>query len=155
MFHISSKLLGLEVDPVRPCIHPSMHPSLICYLTYLISTVGIHEVTPGGLAFVTQWVLVAVIGYWMLSLVFPVVMKSLRLALWLLKVAVALACFGYILSDRSADPRTIAIQMGFLVLFCFLMGIGTTGGTNVTAKTSQLQEQVRILESRLREVEDR
>lgn len=140
---------------VRPSMHASIHPSLICYLTYLVSTVGIpiREVTPEGLVFVTQWVLAGVIGYWTLSLVFHVVTNTLRQAMWLLKVGVALACFGYILSDRSADPETIAIQMGVLVLFCFLLGVGTSGGTNVTDKASQLEEQVRILESRLRDME--
>lgn len=84
-----------------------------------------------------------------------VVTNTLRQALWLLKVGVALACFGYILSDRSVDPETIAMQMGVLVLVCFLLGVGTSGGTtgDMTDKTSQLEEQVRILESRLRDVE--
>lgn len=109
--------------------------------------------TPAGVIFVTQWVLAALIAYWGLSLAFHVVTHTLRQALWLLKVTAALACFGYILSDRSVPTETIAIRIGVLVLVCFLLGVGTSGGTNVTVKTSQLEEKVRILESRLRELE--
>lgn len=140
-----------------PPSHPTISLSVIYYLSFLISTVGIpiHEVTPEGLVFVTRWVLAALIGYWMLSLAFHLVTKTLRQAFWLLKVSAALACFVYILSDHSVATETIAIRMGVLVLVCFLLGVGPSGGTNVTAKTSQVEEQVRILESRLREMERR
>lgn len=81
------------------------------------------------------------------------VTTTLRQALWLLKVCAALACFGYILSDRSVATETMAIRIGVLVLVCLLFGVGTSSGTNVSDKTSKLEEQVRILESRLREME--
>ncbi|TWW59403.1 hypothetical protein D4764_06G0009330 [Takifugu flavidus] len=132
---------------------------LLQYVSHFLQTAGIqvdipiHEVTPEGLVFVTQWVLTALIGYWMLSLAFHLVTKTLRQAFWLLKVSAALACFVYILSDRSVATETIAIRMGVLVLVCFLLGVGPSGGTNVTDKTSQLEEQVMILENRLREME--
>lgn len=105
----------------------------------------------------TQWVLVALIAYWILSLVFRVVTRTLRQALWLLKVGAALACFGYILSDRSVDTETTATRIGVLVLVCFLLGVGrsTATITDLTDKTAQLEEQVRILQSRLREFEER
>lgn len=95
----------------------------------------------------------ALIAYWILSLVFRVVTSTLRQVLWLLKVGAALACFSYILSDRSVATETMAIRVGVLVLVCLLLGVGTSRGTNVSDKTSQLEEQVRILESRLREME--
>lgn len=95
----------------------------------------------------------ALIAYWILSLAFRVVTNTLRQALWLLKVCAALACFGYILSDRSVTTETMAIRIGVLVLVCLLLGVGTLRGTKVSDKTSQLEEQVRTLESRLREIE--
>lgn len=118
-----------------------------------IVAVPINKVTPGGLIFVTQWVLVALIGYWLLSLAFRLVASTLRRALWLLKVGVALACFGFILSDHSVDTETMAIRLAFLVMVCVLLGVGTSGGSNVADKTFQLEEHVRVLERRLREVE--
>lgn len=118
-----------------------------------IVAVPINKVTPGGLIFVTQWVLVALIGYWLLSLAFRLVASTLRRALWLLKVGVALVCFGFILSDHSVDTETMAIRLAFLVLVCVLLGVGTSGGSNVADKTFQLEEQVGVLERRLREME--
>lgn len=118
-----------------------------------IVAVPINKVTPGGLIFVTQWVLVALIGYWLLSLAFRLVASTLRRALWLLKVGVALACFGFILSDHSVDTETMAIRLAFLVMVCVLLGVGTSGGSNVADKTFQLEEHVQVLERRLREVE--
>lgn len=131
--------------------------SLLCLavFVYLVSTAGvtINKVTPEGLIFVTQWVIVALIGYWLLSLAFQLVASTLRRALWLLKVSVALACFGLILSDRSMDTETMAIRLAILVLVCVLFGVGTSRGSNVADKTTHLEEQVRILERRLREME--
>lgn len=131
--------------------------SLLCLavFVYLVSTAGvpINKVTPEGLIFVAQWVIVALIGYWLLSLAFQLVASTLRRALWLLKVSIALACFGLILSDRSVDTETMAIRLAILVLVCVLFGVGTSRGSNVADKTTHLEEQVRILERRLREME--
>lgn len=109
--------------------------------------------TPEGLIFVTQWFLVALIGYWLLSLTFHLIASTLRRALWLFKVSMALACFGLILSDRSVDSETRAIRLAVLVLVCVLLGVGTSRGSSVADKTAHLEEQVRILERRLREME--
>lgn len=124
-------------------------------LIFLVSAVGfpIREVTAEGLIFVTQWFLVALIGYWLLSLTFHLVASTLRRALWLFKVGMALACFGFILSDRSVDTETRAIRLAVLVLVCVLLGVGTSRGSSVADKTAHLEEQVKILERRLREME--
>lgn len=123
----------------------------------LISIVGfpIEDVTPQGVIFVTQWVLVALLTYWILSLVFRVVTYTLRQALWLLKLCAALACFGFILSDRNVPAETMAFRIGGLVLVCVMLGVGPSRDTNLSDKTSQLEKQVRILERRLREMERR
>ena len=109
--------------------------------------------TPEGLLFVVQWVLVAVIGYWLFSLAFRLVASTLRRALWLLKVSLALACFGLILSDRSVDTETMAIRLAVLVFVCVILGVGTSRGSDAADKTAHLEEQVKILERRLREME--
>lgn len=128
---------------------------LLAVLVFLFSTVGfpIDKVTPEGLIFVAQWVLVALIGYWLLSLAFQLVASTLRRALWLLKVAVALASFGLILSDHSAGTETMAIRLAVLVCICILLGVGTSRGSDAAAKSAHLEEQVKILERRLRELE--
>lgn len=95
----------------------------------------------------------ALVAYWILSFAFRVVTNTLRHVLWLVKVGAALACFSYILSNRSVAPETMAVQIGVLVLVCLLLGVGNSRGTNGSDKTSQLEDQVRILESRVREME--
>lgn len=121
----------------------------------LFSTVlfPISKVTPEGLIFVVQWVLVALIGYWLISLAYQLVASTLRRILWLLKVGVALACFGVILRDHSVGPETIAIRLAVLVCVCVLLGVVPSRGSNATEKTARLEEQVKILERRLREME--
>lgn len=125
------------------------------YFLFLVSAAGvpIKKVTPEGLIFVTQWVIVVLIGYWLLSLAFQLVTSTLRRALWLLKVGVAMACFGFILSDRSVDTETMAIRLAVLVLVCVLLGVGTSSGSSVADRSAHLEEQVRTLERRLREME--
>ncbi|XP_070845846.1 voltage-gated monoatomic cation channel TMEM109 isoform X1 [Chaetodon trifascialis] len=120
-----------------------------------ILQVGFHinKVTPEGVIFVSLWVLVALIGYWLLSLAFRLVASTLRQALWLLKVSIALVCFGLILRDHSVNTETIVIRLTVLVSVCILLGVGTSRDSNAADKTARLEEQVKILERRLREME--
>ncbi|KAM6941436.1 voltage-gated monoatomic cation channel TMEM109 [Lycodopsis pacificus] len=134
---------------------------LLQYVSQLLEAAGfqggfpISKVTPEGLIFVTQWVLAALIGYWLISLVFRLVASTLRRALWLLKVGLALVGFGLILSDRSVGNDTMAIRLAVLVCVCVLLGVGTLRNSNAADKTVQLEEQVEMLERRLREMERR
>lgn len=109
--------------------------------------------TPEGLIFVVQWVLVALVGYLLISLAFRMVISTLSRALWLLKVGFALACFGFILSDHSVGTETMAVRLAVLVCVCVVFGVGTVKGSNVEDRTAHLTEQVKILERRLREME--
>lgn len=133
---------------------------LLQYVSQILQAAGVQvgfplkKVTPAGLIFVGQWVLVALIGYWLLSLAFRLVASTLRRALWLLKVGMALACFGFILSDHSVETETMAIRLAVLVFVCVILGVGSsTRGSNAAEKTAHLEEQVSILERRLREME--
>ncbi|XP_054461021.1 transmembrane protein 109 [Anoplopoma fimbria] len=134
---------------------------LLQYVSHLLQAAGfqvgfpLSPVTPEGLVFVVQWVLVALIGYWLISLVFRLVASTLRRALWLLKVAVALLCFGLILNDRSVGSDTIAVRLAVLVSVCVLLGVGTLRSSSAADTTAHLEEQVKLLETRLREMERR
>lgn len=121
----------------------------------LFPTVGppMSTVTPEGLIFVAQWVLVALICYWLISLAFRLVASTLRRALWLLKLAVALTCFGFILSDHRVGTEVMAVRLAVLLCVCVLLGVGTWGGSDAADKTAHLKEQVKILERRLKDVE--
>lgn len=131
---------------------------LLQYVSQFLQAAGVQgsppvKVTPEGLIFVAQWVLLALIGYWLFSLAVRLVASTLRQVLWLLKVSIALVCFGLILRDHSVGTETMAIRLAVLVLVCVLLGIGSSRGSNATYKTAHLEEQIKILERRLREIE--
>ncbi|XP_040003172.1 transmembrane protein 109 [Xiphias gladius] len=132
---------------------------LLQYVSHFLQAAGIqvdfpiNKVTPEGLIFVAQWVLVALIGYWLISLAFRLVASTVRQTLWLLKVGTALACFGLILSDHSVGTETMAVRLAVLVCICVLLGVGTSRGSNAADKMAHLEEQVKVMERRLREME--
>ncbi|KAL6487881.1 hypothetical protein MHYP_G00045070 [Metynnis hypsauchen] len=111
----------------------------------------VKRVTPEGVIFVTKWALLAVLGYWILSLAVHLFAGLVRRTLWLLKIAFAVALFGLILSDSGASAETTAMRLAGLVLACVLLGIGPSpfGG----GATTHLEAKVKVLERRLREVE--
>lgn len=150
--YVIPRKLNLETECL--CSITKLFSLLFCAVfVFLLSTGGfpINKVTPEGLIFVSQWVLVALIGYWLLSLALRLVASTLRQFLWLLKLSVALVCFGLILSDHSVKTETIAIRLAVLVSVCILLGVGR--GSNAADKTAYLEEQVKILERRLKEME--
>lgn len=131
------------------------------YLTHFLRVAGLDvdltldKVTPEGVVYIGQWVLLATIGYWVLSLAFQLVASTLRRTVWLLKLGGTLTLFGVILSDQSVGTETIAIRLAGLVCVCVLLGVGSSGGGAVSDKTACLEQQVSILERRLREMERR
>ncbi|XP_072319147.1 voltage-gated monoatomic cation channel TMEM109-like [Eucyclogobius newberryi] len=131
---------------------------ILQYISHLFETAGINvtvpaRVTPSGVIFVAQWILVALLTYWIISLTFQLVASTLRRALWLLKIGVALFFFVLILRDYGVGTETMAVRLSVLVLVCVLLGVGSAGWSGATDKTGDLEEQVRVLERRLREME--
>ncbi|XP_028299096.1 voltage-gated monoatomic cation channel TMEM109 [Gouania willdenowi] len=133
---------------------------LLQYTSQLLKAAGLHvrvpasRVTAEGVIFVAQWVLVVVIGYWLLSHMLRLVASTLRCVLWLVKVGLALACFVFILSDYRVGTETMALRLAALVFVCVLFGVSFGGGAPNTAdKTARLEEQVKLLEKRLRDME--
>lgn len=131
---------------------------ILQYISHLLESAGINvtipaRVTPSGVVFVAQWILVAILTYWIISLTFQLISSTLRRALWLLKVAVALFFFVLILRDYTVGTETMAVRLTVLVLVCVLLGVGSTAAAGAEDKTADLEEQVRILERRLREME--
>ncbi|XP_020342963.1 transmembrane protein 109-like isoform X2 [Oncorhynchus kisutch] len=128
------------------------------YLAQFLMAAGIdvempvNSITPDAVVYIGQWLLLALIGYWLLSLAFRLVASTLRRVLWLLKLGVVLGLFCLILSDSSAGTETTALRLAGLVSVCVLLGIGHsgTGGDN-----TYLEDQVRVLERRVREMERR
>lgn len=99
----------------------------------------------------TQWALLALVGYWLLSLAVCLLAGIVRRTLFLLKVTFAIVTFGLIVSDGGASAETTAMRLAGLVFACVLLGIGPSsfrGDPN-----AHLEQKVRVLEKRLREME--
>ncbi|XP_008292498.1 transmembrane protein 109 [Stegastes partitus] len=148
-----SQVLGVVAESLTAGLNV-----LLEYTSHILQAAGIQvgrpiKVTPEGLIFVAQWVLVALVGYWLISLFFQLVASTLRRALWLLKLGIALTCFGLILSDYRVGTETMAVRLAILVFVCVVLGVGFSSGSNPADKTARLEEQVKILERRLREME--
>lgn len=111
-------------------------------------------VTAPGLIFVVQWVLVAMLGYFLLSLTFRLLAAALHRAWWLLKVVAALACFVHLLQEPNLSEEARAVQIGILLLVCMFFGVGTTRGPDIGKKTHQLENGLKKLQERLEKLED-
>ncbi|KAG9342370.1 hypothetical protein JZ751_016364 [Albula glossodonta] len=110
-----------------------------------------HRITPEGVAFVAQWALLALIGYWLLSLLLGLVGSVLRRAMWLLKMGVAGWLFSVIVSDTQAGVETTAIRLSGLVLACVLLGVFKASQPD----SAHLEKRIRVLEGKLKEMERR
>ncbi|CAN9510655.1 unnamed protein product [Ophioblennius macclurei] len=132
---------------------------LLQHISNLLEVAGLQvgfqmkKVTSEGVIFVVQWLLVALISYWLISLVTRLLASTLKRIMWLLKVFLAAALFAYILKDYQVGTETMAIRLFFLVCACVLFGVGTPVGSTVANKTTRLEQQVKILEKRLRDIE--
>ncbi|KAI1888221.1 hypothetical protein AGOR_G00182780 [Albula goreensis] len=129
------------------------------YVTEILKAAGMDVVlpfphfTPEGVAAVTQWALLALIGYWVLSLVLRLVASVLRRVMRLLKLVVALVLFGMIVSDNTASTDLTALRLAILVLVYALLGLGWTRAK--PEEGGRLGARMRELEGRLKEVERR
>lgn len=109
--------------------------------------------TPEGVDLVAQWVLLLLICYGVIAITFYLATFLLRWPWWLLKVGVALACFGLILKDHHVGIETTAMRLVCLGGVCILTSIKPWKDRAMAAKTVHLEEQLKILEYRGREME--
>lgn len=117
-----------------------------------VSTDGlpVNTVTPEGVVFVAQWVFLLLICYGVIALAFVLVNLFLRKLWWLLKVGVALACFGLILKDDSVDTKTMVFRLLCLGCVCILLSIRPWKDRTMAARIVQMEKQVTILENQVK-----
>ncbi|XP_059918411.1 transmembrane protein 109 isoform X2 [Gadus macrocephalus] len=127
------------------------------YVTEILRVTGIHvplslpRFTPEGVASVAQWGLLALIGYWLLTVILRLFIGLLRQVFWILKTVAALWLFGLIVSDAQAGTDTTAIRLAGLVLGCALLGVAFPSSektVGVEGRLGQLEGRVRALEGR-------
>ncbi|KAK2849184.1 hypothetical protein Q5P01_009018 [Channa striata] len=107
--------------------------------------------TPEGVTAVAQWGLVALIGYWVLTVVLHLLIAVVRHVFWLVKTVLALWLFGLMVTDKTATVDTTALRIAGLVLVCALLTLLTSHSENSCAVVHRLSS----LEGRLRAVEKR
>ena len=104
-----------------PFLSPSVCLS-VC-LSAITVPLSLPRFTPEGVASVAQWGLLALIGYWLLTVILRLFIGLLRQVFWILKTVAALWLFGLIVSDAHAGTDTTAIRLAGLVLGCALLGV--------------------------------
>lgn len=132
----------------------SLFPTKI-YLrwTLSLSTVAptLPHFTPEGVTAVAQWGLLALIGYWVLTIVLRLLIGVVRQVFWVVKTVFALWLFGLMVTDKTASADTTAVRLAGLVLACVLLTLLTAH----SEKSGVVDHRLSILESRLKAVERR
>lgn len=101
------------------------------------------------MAAIAQWGLVALIGYWVLTIVLRVLICLVKRVFWVVKTVLALWLFGLIVTEKNATADTTAVRVGGLVLGCVLL----TLLTSCSEKTCTVEQRLSTLESRVKGVE--
>lgn len=126
-----------------PCNKQVLSPSTVA--------LTLPRFTPEGVAAIAQWGLVALIGYWVLTVVLRLLICVVRRVFWVVKTVLALWLFGLIVTDKNAAADTTAVRLAGLVLGCVLLTVLTSG----SEKTSAVDQRLSILEGRVKAVEKR
>ncbi|XP_069577460.1 uncharacterized protein [Brachyistius frenatus] len=127
------------------------------YVTEILRVTGfdasltLPRFTPEGVTAVAQWGLVALIGYWVLAIVFRLLIGVMRQVFWVMKTVLALWLFGLIVTDKQASVDTTAVRLAGLVLVCVLL----TLFTSASEKSGVVEGRLSSLEGRLKAVEKR
>ncbi|XP_051275609.1 uncharacterized protein si:dkey-74k8.3 isoform X2 [Dicentrarchus labrax] len=127
------------------------------YVTEILRVTGfdvaltLPRFTPEGVTAIAKWGLVALIGYWVLTIVLRLFICVVRRVFWVVKTVLSLWLFGLIVTDKTATADTTAVRLGGLVLGCVLLTLLTSG----SEKTCVVDNRLSSLEGRLKAVEKR
>lgn len=129
-------------------VKSSQPPFSLC-VSLLVVTLPFPRFTPEGVTAVAQWGLLALIGYWVLSILLVLLIGVVRRVFWMVKTVLALWLFGLIVSDSGATADTTAVRLGGLVLGCVLLSLVTCS----SEKTLAVENRLSGLEGRLKAME--
>ncbi|XP_037315843.2 voltage-gated monoatomic cation channel TMEM109 isoform X1 [Pungitius pungitius] len=107
--------------------------------------------TPEAVAAIAQWGLVALIGYWVLTIVLRLLIGVVRRVFWVVKTVLALWLFGLIVTEKNVSADVTAVRLGGLVLACVLLTLLTTRAEKscaVAHRLSSLEDRVKAVEKR-------
>lgn len=128
------------------------------YVSEILRATGVNDstsvphFTPEGVSAVTKWALLALIGYWLLSLLLRVTVGLVRRVFWLIKAVVVLWLFVRIVGDPTASTEITTMRLTLLVLICAVFGVATSSGGGIggslDSRISRLEGQVKGLEKK-------
>ncbi|XP_049897849.1 transmembrane protein 109 isoform X2 [Epinephelus moara] len=127
------------------------------YVTEILRVTGfdvahrLPRFTPEGVTAIAQWGLVALIGYWVLTIILRLLIGVLRRVFWVVKTVLALWLFGLIVTDKHATADITAVRLGGLVLGCVVLTLLTSCSENACA----VEHRLSSLEGRVKAVEKR
>ncbi|XP_042274722.1 transmembrane protein 109-like isoform X2 [Thunnus maccoyii] len=127
------------------------------YVTEILRVTGfdaaltLPHFTPEGVTAVAQWGLLALIGYWVLTIVLRLLIGVMRRVFWVVKTVLALWLFGLMVTDKNASADTTAVRLAGLVLGCVLLTLLTSS----SEKSSAVEHRLNSLEGRVKAVEKR
>ncbi|XP_059378090.1 transmembrane protein 109-like isoform X2 [Carassius carassius] len=128
----------------------AVYVSEILRATGVNETVSVPHFTAEGVSAVTKWALLALIAYWLLSLLLRVTVMLVTRVFWLIKAVVVLWLFVRIIGDPAASSEVTTMRLILLVLICAVFGVATSsgGGTggSLESRMSRLEGQVKGLE---------
>uniref|UniRef100_A0A3Q3VXZ7 Uncharacterized protein n=1 Tax=Mola mola TaxID=94237 RepID=A0A3Q3VXZ7_MOLML len=119
------------------------------YVAEILRVTG-FDFTPEGVTAIAQWGLLALIGYWVLTIVLHLLICVLRRVFWVVKTVLALWLFGLIVTDKSVTADVTAVRLGGLVLGCVLLTLLSS-----SCEKSLVDQRLSSLEGRLKAVEKR
>ncbi|KAL2077523.1 hypothetical protein ACEWY4_027027 [Coilia grayii] len=128
----------------------AVYVSEVLRATGLCDKLPFPHFTPEGVALVAKWALLALIGYWVLSVVLRLAVSVLRRVFWLVKAVAALWLFGLIVSDTSASTDTTSMRLAALVLGYVLIGLAMGGkeGAGVESRLNTLEGKLKAIEKK-------
>lgn len=100
---------------------------------------------------VAQWGLLALIGYWVLTIILRLLIGVVRRVFWVVKTVLALWLFVLMVTDKTASADTTAVRLAGLVVVCVLLTLLTAH----SEKSCVVEHRLNILEGRLKVVERR
>ncbi|XP_069484991.1 voltage-gated monoatomic cation channel TMEM109 [Ambystoma mexicanum] len=108
--------------------------------------------SPEQVQHILLWATLALLGYWMLSLVLGLFLSLLGRLLWGLKISLFLVAFFYLVTGVS-DPHLLATSLlGLVGVYALLGWVSSRGRGDVKleAKVKNLEKQVEALRTRQR-----
>lgn len=93
----------------------------------------------------------ALIGYWVLTIILRLLIEVVRRVFWVVKTVLALWLFGLMVTDKTASAETTAVRLAGLVLACVLLTLLTSN----PEKSCAVEHRLNSLESRLKVAERR